>query len=66
MVSSVIWGLVDSIGGVPGLGRRTYAIGAGSGNRTRVASLENWCTATVLYPQSGRARYPGYLAATYL
>ena len=27
------------------------ADGAGSGNRTRVASLENWCTTTVLYPQ---------------
>ena len=26
-------------------------IGAGRGNRTPVASLENWCTATVLYPR---------------
>ena len=45
-LSSVIWSFEDFRGG-------TERITAGSGNRTRVASLENWCTTTVLYPQSG-------------
>jgi hypothetical protein len=28
--------------------------GAGSGNRTRIASLEGWCFTTKLYPQLGQ------------
>ena len=29
-------------------------IGAGSGNRTRIASLEGWCFTTKLYPRCSR------------
>src|SRR3989338_4249625 len=32
---------------LPAIGKNT----AGSGNRTRVASLGSWCTTTVLYPR---------------
>ena len=30
-------------------------VGAGSGNRTRIASLEGWCFTTKLYPLIGAA-----------
>ena len=35
--------------------------GAGSGNRTRMASLGSWCTTTVLYPRRGQGPRRGPL-----
>lgn len=32
--------------------KELMGIGAGSGNRTRIASLEGWCFTTKLYPRS--------------
>ena len=36
--------------------RQRQAPGAGSGNRTRILSLEGCCTTTVLYPPAGDRR----------
>ena len=34
--------------------RESHQAGAGNGGRTRITSLEGWCTAVMPYPQYGR------------
>ena len=43
-------------------GHPPWADGAGDGNRTRVASLENWCTTIVLHPHEWIIAFVGILS----